>query len=264
MSFKIIKKCKRCKKTLCFEVFDGDYCLSCSTEIKDEEYRHQKMIAEHAQEKKKKEMLYNQISAIKSYEIQLSNEKRPRQKSFIMPDTSNITPKGNYSSFITLDLETTGLNGGSDRILEIGALKYLNGKPVESFNTYINPGKPIPAEATVINGIKDDTVKDAPTISQVLPSLEAFLDSPILVAHNIEFVLKFLYYSGCKVMESKHKYIDTVEQSQRKIKKSDIDSYTLRDVCIYFGIREAKEHRALSDAHAVGDVFLELVDMVQH
>ena len=81
--------------------------------------------------------------------------------------------KGNY---IVFDFETTGLNcSNGDEIIEIGAVKVHNGKIMETFATLVKPSISIPAEATKINNITNDMVKDAPTINLVLPDFLNFV-----------------------------------------------------------------------------------------
>ena len=73
--------------------------------------------------------------------------------------------------FIAFDLETTGTVPGVDRIVEIGAVKFSNGQPVETFSTLINPGIPIPEGASRVNGIFDDMVQGQPVIEDILELL---------------------------------------------------------------------------------------------
>ena len=66
------------------------------------------------------------------------------------------------SNFIALDLETTGLNPQKDKIIELSAYKFSNGKPVKSFTSLINPEKNISPISTQITGIKQSMLKDKP------------------------------------------------------------------------------------------------------
>lgn len=261
MARKLIGKCRLCGKILVFEEFDGsNYCSKCAASMAEAAERNRQREAE---ERRREDEKAAAISRITACPIILSDEKRSRQSGFELPNLSNITPKGDYRSYIAIDVETTGLNGGTDRIVELSAVKFQDGHAIETFSTLINPGKPIPAEAVAIHHITDEMIKDAPTISQVLPSFESFLDCPIITAHNLEFDLKFLYYSGCRILEQKHKYIDTLAQSRKKIKKDEIFGYALSDVCGYYRIQQAGSHRALADAMACGEVFRNLVEEVQ-
>jgi len=261
MARKLIGKCKLCGKTLILDTFGADgYCSKCTESMEAAAERNR---LREAEERRKAQEKAEAISRIPAFSITLSDEKRSRQSGLELPVFTNITPKGDFRSYVAIDLETTGLNGGTDRIIELAAVKFQEGTPIETFNTLINPGKQIPAEAVAIHHITDDMVKDAPTISQVLPSFEVFLDCSVITAHNLEFDLKFLYYSGCNILEQKHKFVDTLEQARKRIKKSDVTGYALTDLCMYYRITQADAHRALADAMACGELFQHLVQEVQ-
>ena len=70
--------------------------------------------------------------------------------------------------FIAFDLETTGTVPGVDKIVEIGAVRFIDGVPEAIFATLIDPLRPIAPGATAVNGISDDMVKGKPTIDKIL------------------------------------------------------------------------------------------------
>jgi DNA polymerase-3 subunit alpha (Gram-positive type) len=220
-----------------------------------------------------------ELSDLPRYEIKLSSEKRPRQTGFEAVPFSNITPKGKYDEFVVFDTETTGLSPSKDRIIELAAVRFVDGKPTEVFETFINPEREIPQEVTSISHITNEMVCDAPSVSQVLPSFEAFVGKSALVAHNLEFDLKFLYYSGSTILDTKRKFFDTLEQAKKMLKKpkmkydkefevwaedydSDFDvcDYKLETLCGYYKINIPMQHRAAADAIATGKLFLSLIE----
>jgi DNA polymerase-3 subunit alpha (Gram-positive type) len=79
------------------------------------------------------------------------------------------------SKFVVFDIETTGFNSGKDHIIEIGAVKFENGKITERFSEFVNPGVPIPYRITELTSIDDGMVKDAPSIEVILPKFSCFL-----------------------------------------------------------------------------------------
>ncbi|NJL56458.1 3'-5' exonuclease [bacterium] len=79
---------------------------------------------------------------------------------------------------VALDLETTGLDPQQDDIIEIGAVRLRDGEVIDSYETMVNPGKPIPAQTTYITGIRQEDVANAPRIQKVLPQLAALLVIP--------------------------------------------------------------------------------------
>lgn len=212
----------------------------------------------------------NELESLPRYTIELSNEARKRRTGYEEVSFSNITPKGKYPEFVVFDTETTGLSGAKDRIVELAAIRFVDGVPTEIFETFINPEREISPEASAINHITNDMVADAPTISEVLPSFEAFVGKSPLVAHNLEFDIKFLFYSGSTITDIPRKYYDTLAQSRKMLKKiKDYDSdwdvidYKLGSIAEYFDITFPCQHRASGDAMVTGKVFLKLIEKKQ-
>ena len=96
------------------------------------------------------------------------------------------------SDYIAFDFETTGLNPEDDRIIEIAAIKFVNGNLVDRFVKLINPGRPIDPFITDITGISDDMVRNKPIESDIVDEFLEFLTDLPLVAHNISFDKSFL------------------------------------------------------------------------
>lgn len=253
--------------------------------IKTEE----KSAEELEREKKREEYLknkvitaQNELKSLPRYTIELSNEPRKRRTGYEEVPYSNITPKGKYPEFVVFDTETTGLSGSRDRIVELSAIRFVDGVPTEIFETFINPERVISPEASAINHITNDMVADAPTISEVLPSFEAFVGKSPLVAHNLEFDIKFLFYSGSIITDTPRKYYDTLAQSQKMLRKMkykrnreydiweqdydsdwDVIDYKLGTIAEYFDITFPCQHRASGDAMVTGKVFLKLIEKKQ-
>lgn len=213
----------------------------------------------------------NELESLPRYTIELSNEARKRRTGYEEVPFSNITPKGKYPEFVVFDTETTGLSGSKDRIVELAAIRFVDGVPTEIFETFINPEREISPEVSAINHITNDMVADAPTISEVLPSFEAFVGKSPLVAHNLEFDIKFLFYSGSTITDTPRKYYDTLAQSRKMLKKiKDYDSdwdvidYKLGSIAEYFDITFPCQHRASGDAMVTGKVFLKLIEKKQN
>ena len=223
-----------------------------------------------------------ELDALPRYTIEISNEPRKRRTGYEEVSYSNITPKGKYPEFVVFDTETTGLSGSRDRIVELSAIRFVGGVPIEIFETFINPEREISPEASAINHITNDMVANAPTISEVLPSFEAFVGESPLVAHNLEFDIKFLFYSGSIITDTPRKYYDTLAQSQKMLKKMkrkynreydmweedydsdwDVIDYKLDTVAEYFDITFPCQHRASGDAMVAGKVFLKLIEKKQ-
>ncbi len=162
-------------------------------------------------------------------------------------------------TFVVFDLETTGLDLMNNGITEIGAVKVKDGKIYEQFTSLIKPDYPITKENEGITGISEEMVKDAPKISAVLPDFMKFIENCTLVAHNAEFDTKFIKrFAGAEDYEIKNEIMDTMLLAREQLpflKHSD-----LKTVATHFGIA-FHHHRALSDAYATAEAFIELMKL---
>lgn len=246
-------KCSLCGKSGLFLSLDKNgLCKSCA-EILESKRKQDEILKAKIQKEKER------VENIPLHTVVIASEKAKRNTGYPNPHFSNITPKGKYYDFVVFDTETTGLSPSSDRIIELAAIKFVGGFPVEAFHTYVNPQKEIPEEASAINKIRDKDVASAPIISNVIAQFDDFVGDNILVAHNLDFDLKFVYYSGSQLLSKKNTLIDTLEQARRYVKKSEITDYKLDTLCDHFNIPIANQHSALYDAFATGKLFLRLV-----
>src|SRR3954465_15751503 len=95
-------------------------------------------------------------------------------------------------TFVVVDLETTGGSAVTESITEIGAVKVRGGEVLGEFATLVDPGRTIPPQITLLTGITDYMVADAPRITAVLPPFLEFIRGTVLVAHNAGFDVGFL------------------------------------------------------------------------
>ncbi len=94
--------------------------------------------------------------------------------------------------FCVLDLETTGGSPHDCEITEVGAVKYEGGELTGTFHSLVDPGTEIPPSITILTGITQAMVVDAPAIAEVLPSLLEFIGDAVIVGHNVRFDMSFL------------------------------------------------------------------------
>ncbi|MBE5943773.1 MAG: DNA polymerase III subunit epsilon [Lachnospiraceae bacterium] len=152
------------------------------------------------------------------------------------------------SNYVVFDLETTGTSPKAEAIIEISALKVVDGKVVDTFSTLVNPMKPISPGATAVNGITDDMVKDKPTLDVVLPQFNDFVGDYILVGHNIHcFDMKFIWKAAEETFGQtiSNDYIDTLPMSRKRLPQ--LAHHRLVDIAAYYDIDTSGAHRALQD-----------------
>ena len=260
-------RCRTCGKFgLFLKVDENGECQTCAVKSSQKRY-----IQVHEQ------MAESEMLSLQKAEIVLSKGKLKHRALSELNDItfSNITAKGKYDNFVVFDTETTGLSASKDKIIEIGAVRFENGKPTAVFETLINPEMPVPADASSVNHITDEMLTNAPTISQVLPAFDLFVGNSPVVAHNLAFDLKFIHRAGSTLVDTKRKYYCTYEQSKRMLKGPtyrngeitdkpyEVYDHKLETLCDYYGIYQSGKHRAAADAIATGKLFLKLVEEKQ-
>jgi predicted DnaQ family exonuclease/DinG family helicase len=162
--------------------------------------------------------------------------------------------------FVVLDFETTGLDPESCKIIEIGAVRFWGGEPVEEFQQLVNPLEPIPREIVDLTSITDDMVTDEPSIEQVGQDLLDFIGESALVAHNIRFDLGFLkgvYRALGKPEEVLNHLYDTMTLARTFLFHHT--GFNLTALCDYYDLEHKEAHRAYNDALNTGHIFVKLV-----
>ena len=159
--------------------------------------------------------------------------------------------------FVIVDLEMSGL-GYNDHIIEIGAVKILNGVIAEKYHSYVACPVKLPSEIELLTGIKDEDLINAPTVDKALKDLHAFCDGCIIVGHNLPFDYSFMKKYGDEYgIFFDNPKLDTLVMARARLKNADISTYKLSTLANYFDI-VLNHHRALDDAEATAKIFLEL------
>ena len=151
-------------------------------------------------------------------------------------------------TYAVVDVETTGLSARlGDRICEVAVVMAQGGQIVDRLQTLVNPKRPISRGASLVNGISDYMVRDAPAFSRVAPSLLRLLDGAVLVAHNASFDLSFLSAElrAAGYAPPANPVVDTLGLARRCY---TFRSNRLGDVARALGIDTRGLHRALADA----------------
>ncbi len=159
-------------------------------------------------------------------------------------------------TFVVVDLETTGGSSSTESITEIGAVKVRGGEVLGEFSTLVDPGRCIPPQITILTGISDSMVADAPRIEAVLPSFLEFARNCVLVAHNAGFDIGFLK-QACRRQQlpwPNPQVVDTVRLARSVLSRDEAPSVRLGLLAPLLGSPVRPDHRALTDARATVDV----------
>lgn len=167
------------------------------------------------------------------------------------------------NEIVVFDIETTGFNSRTDRIIEIGAVKIKNRKIVDNFNTFVSCDIPIPEKIVELTKITDDMLVNQPNIDKVLIDFMNFVgENTILVAHNASFDVKFIKekYKQCFNKKIDPCVVDTLELSRALVK--GVKNYKLNTLTKKFNISLENHHRAVDDAKATAMLLLELFKLL--
>lgn len=179
----------------------------------------------------------------------------------LVPAVSGECDRPLSGEFVVFDVETTGLSAVQDRLTEIGAVKIENGKITEVFNTFVNPGIPIPAKITELTSITDAMVKDAPPESEAVRDFLAFCGDAPLVAHNASFDISFIAGAAERSgLPFAPVYIDTVTMGRALL--GELKNHKLNTLADALNIRQEHHHRASDDAKVLAEIFLRFLEML--
>ena len=148
---------------------------------------------------------------------------------------------------VALDLETTGLNPKTDRILEIGAVKLTDGKVTDTYSVFVNSGKHVSEFITGLTGITDEMIQSGLPVKEAIEGFLAFCGDADILGHNILFDYSFLKRNAVNLGYSFEKNgIDTLKIAQKFL--SELPSRSLGALCAHYQIIQEKQHRAFEDA----------------
>ena len=164
--------------------------------------------------------------------------------------------------YVVFDIETTGFSAIKDKIIEIGAVKVVNGKIIDKFSTFVNPERPIPFEITKLTSITDDMVMEYPNIEVILPQFLEFAKDAVLVAHNASFDVGFIE-QNCRYQDIEPKFISVDTVALARVLLPTLSKYKLNIVAKALGISLENHHRAVDDAGATAEIFVKFVEMLK-
>jgi len=167
--------------------------------------------------------------------------------------------------YAVFDLETTGFYADQgDEIIEIGGVLVEGMEITKTFQSLVNPRRSIPAASTQVHGIKDEDVKDAPTIVEILPQFLQFVGGRILVAQNAKFDMSFIVqkFKQLQMPLKQTLVIDTIGLSKMIFQYEN--SHSLDKIMARLGIpRTGSRHRSLDDSRYTAQALIELIKLLE-
>ena len=162
--------------------------------------------------------------------------------------------------FVVFDIETTGLNSHTNKIIEIGAVKIKAGRIIDRYSQLINPGISIPYHITEITSITNEQVANQPKIDEVIGKFVEFIGDAVLVAHNAPFDMGFIKRDVKKYLNIDYKcsVIDTLQMARDLF--PDLKRFGLGDLNKALGLSLEKHHRAVDDSQATANMFIIFLD----
>ena len=164
----------------------------------------------------------------------------------------------NFDQLVAVDLETTGLNAGTELIIEVGAVKFDQFGNEEVFSTLVNPNRQISDFISDLTGITNEELRSAPTFDDIREDLQIFLGSVPLVGHNVTFDISFLRAQGLSISDL---YFDTWELGALVLPTAE--KLNLRALAGVLNVDTGRSHRALDDAVTSKEIFLLLADQLK-
>ncbi len=178
-----------------------------------------------------------------------------------------IVVKGNCEidfdgEYVGFDLETTGLSDKKDTIIEIGAVRMKNGKELDRFQTFVDPGQPLRKEIVDLTGITDDMLVGAPKLEEVFPKFIEFVGDRPLAAHNADFDMGFIR-AACNNLGYDYGFtsVDTLVLSQNLM--PHLNRHKLNIVADALSLPEFSHHRAADDALTCGLIMAKHMQTLQ-
>lgn len=180
------------------------------------------------------------------------------------PDSSIRPPRPLAKQrWVVVDVETTGGSiGYGHRVIEIGMVQVENGEIVGTYETLINPGRPVPRMITSLTGITQAMIDPAPAFAEVCGRISSELEGRTFVGHNVGFDWRFvsseIERSTARALAGPR--VCTLRIARRLL--PHLRSRSLGSLAEYFGIPMDRHHRALDDAVATAHLMLRFVDML--
>jgi len=158
-------------------------------------------------------------------------------------------------NYTVIDLETTGLDPAFDEIIEMSALKIRNNEIIEEYSTLVQPKYEIDEFITELTGITHEMLENAPLLEDKINEFISFIGEDIIMGHNVNFDINFLYDNYLKIEKEKLKndYVDTMRLAKNYLK--EFNHHRLIDLVDYYKINVEGFHRAMLDCKSTFDIY---------
>lgn len=166
------------------------------------------------------------------------------------------------SDYTVLDIETTGLDPSFDAIIEVSASRIRKNQIEDTFTALVKPDYPIDEFISELTGITNEMLASAPSINEVLPEFFHFIGDDIVVGHNVNFDVNFLYDQSddLGLPPFKNDFIDTMRLARKLF--PDLPNHKLGTLVDFFGIKQDTEHRAAADCEATNTVYQKICEYI--
>ena len=177
---------------------------------------------------------------------------------------SNASPLMSMHA-VVIDTETTGLDARTARLVEI-AVVHVNGLEIErdaALDQLLNPGVPVPKSSSQVHGLSDSDVKGAPRFAGIASALDGLIDGAVVIGHNVGYDLAVLdrEYAHADRAWTVPRALDV--RALARLAAPDLASYSLDALCDWLGVEISTRHRALPDALATAQLFVQLVPLLR-
>jgi DNA polymerase-3 subunit epsilon len=165
-------------------------------------------------------------------------------------------------TYVVVDIETTGLETFSDEIIELSAIKIKDDQIIDQYTTLCKPKRKIDPFITQLTGITNEMLNSAPQIKDVIKDYVTFIGDSIVVGHNINFDINFIYYNYYNICKEHfvNNHMDTLRLA--RIALPNLEHHRLKDLIDYYSINIEQLHRGTNDCLATYQVYLKLKDAI--
>lgn len=160
---------------------------------------------------------------------------------------------------VLFDFETTGLDAGVDKIIELGAISVANGEVVDEFSSLIDPGVKLPEHIISITGIDDAMLKGQPREAEIVPKFLDFIKGAVLVAHNADFDMAFLKQSVSRLsIDLEWPCFCTLKMARQLV--LDVEKRDLDTLANHYGLTFEARHRSIGDVKVTKAVMDKIIE----